>query len=181
MNILRLSLELDQLSQERDELWKKIFQEVDPEGHHGDETKPIPHGWNCTLYADEGVIEAHITIDYPNLVKSVFEPGKYYLITCTCNVPQCTGINDPIGVTHENQVIRWHITDPRPERRFTFSKAQYSSAILSFLREVQNTVPPSDVDYEFRIGCDHFSQRDLDRCIRVLESGTLEGPSKERS
>ena len=179
MNTLRLELELVRPSA-NEELMRQAFREADPENLSSDLNEPTEPRWKGTPYADELEIPRHATLDYVALVISAFKPGDYYIFNCSCGMPQCASIEHPIAVTHENNVIRWHILDSKTKRRFAFSKEQYAAAILSFLREVQNTVPLRELSYEFRIGLDYFSPRNLAWCIKTLETGITEGTGYER-
>lgn len=75
-------------------------------------------------------------LDIGPLVESITIPGEHYIVTCTCGIPECGRIYSGILVAHERDVIHWTVTDPEPERLFTFKAAQYRRAICMLIDDL---------------------------------------------
>jgi len=131
--------------------------------------------WGAHLFTDDLLINDRYSIDWTDLAKSAFLPGNYFILTCGCGSTGCAGIDEPIRVSHKRETIGWHIIEPAPERRFEFAREQYRSAILEFLRSVKMVVPDSEDSMEYSFGYYGFVASDLDECIKVLETGIIEG------
>jgi hypothetical protein len=138
------------------------------------------HYWAGSLYVDDLFLNEKYAIGLMDLTKSAIVDGEYYILTCGCGDSGCAGLDEKFKVTHENGLIKWHITDPLPERRFEFSKAQYSAALLSFYLRVQIEVPRLSSDYEFGFGYHGFLTYHLDWCVRTLETGKIVGTGYEK-
>lgn len=50
--------------------------------------------------------------DLGELVRSLHNSGSYYLITCACGDASCLGIKEAVAVTHQDNCVAWHITQP---------------------------------------------------------------------
>jgi len=85
-------------------------------------------------------------IDYRALVCSAQAPGGYFIFTCGCGEPGCAGLQAPVEVEHRNDQIFWHMTDPEPERWFTFGKDQYREAIEAGLADILAILSPNRPD-----------------------------------
>lgn len=133
-------------------------------------------GWDAKLFADDVPVNEGWHIDWVDLATSAFLDGDYFPLTCSCGVPQCARIHEPVRVAHEGNAICWHIIEPKPERRFRFDREQYRMAILDFLREVQRTVPRSKRGGKFNFGHACFRVTDLDWCIKTLDTGISDQP-----
>ena len=144
------------------------------------EEKDLYHrDWIGMLSIDDCLLNENYAIDYIDLAKSAIAGGDYYILTCGCGYPGCARLDEPIKVTHEADRICWHITDPRPERRFEFSRVAYSASILDFLRQAQAEVPRPENEDEFPFGYYGFHPHHLDWCVRTLESGLIVGTGYE--
>lgn len=144
------------------------------------EGKDLYHrDWIGMLSIDDCHLYEKYAIDYVDLAKSAIAGGDYYILTCSCGFPGCARINEPIKVMHEGGRIYWHVTDPRPERRFEFSQVAYSTSILDFLRQAQAEVPRPQNDDEFPFGYHGFHPHQLDWCVKTLETGIIEATGYE--
>ena len=121
MNTFRLEFELVQQSS-HEELLDEIFRKNDPEVEIAAQKTPREPQWKGTPFADDVEIPEHATIDYIALLKSSVETGDYYVFNCSCRTPACASIEEPITVSHENEIIRWHIADAALETLFEFFK-----------------------------------------------------------
>jgi len=157
MNALRLEIELSPCS--------------DP--------PPYDQMWRGLLFVDGTLLNAEYSVDYMELVKSAIVEGDYYILTCGCGDSGCAGLEEPIRVTHDSGRILWHITDPLPERRFEFSKDDYATSILEFLRRVQAEVPRPKEEWDFPFGYYGFLARHLDWCVTTLDTGVIVGTGYE--
>jgi len=92
------------------------------------------------------------TVDVRELVKSASVSGEFYIFTCGCGVPQCTGLDEGIVVIHYPQSLRWLIPFPmevgqlsseergkkgqrRIYRECWFKKDEYVAAITAGLEQ----------------------------------------------
>ena len=144
-----------------------------------DQDPPYDRDWRGLLHVDGVILNTSYSIDYIALAKSAITSGEYYILTCGCGDTGCAGIDEPISVVHDSGRILWHITDPLPERRFEFSKDEYSSVILEVLRRVQAECPCPEDAYAFPFGYYGFLPHHLDWCIKTLESGVIVGTGYE--
>jgi len=93
------------------------------------------------ILVDGEVVNNGLTIDFHSLVSSAQEWGNFFILTCSCGEASCIGLSedDKIKVTHTDSTIKWHVTEPEPERTFVFDKKQYISEILDFFNTVDGT------------------------------------------
>ena len=144
----------------------------------GDDGTPF---WDAELLADDLLVNDGWSLDWIDLARSAFLPGGYFPLTCSCGVPECARLHQPVQITHQGNLIDWHIIEPKPERHFRFDKAQYRSAILDFLREVQRIVPRPEPGEPFGFGHVCFWVTDLDWCVKTLETGIVDDMAGENS
>jgi hypothetical protein len=81
----------------------------------------------------------YLPLDLVALRASAKVPDKYYLWSCTCGIPECAGIWEPVAVTHEAETISWHC-NARPLEDFgmlKFDKATYQHALTRLLEQLQ--------------------------------------------
>jgi len=150
--------------------------EEKPPGHH----LRFEKNWVGKLYADRHCINGGLYLNYVELVKSAFLPGKYDIITCSCGESGCAGIFELVTVTHDGDRIVWHLVEPGPERWFEFSKDQYRSALLESLRWVQAEVPRPENPNDYPFGHTCIYPWHIDWCIRTLETGIIEETGYEQ-
>jgi hypothetical protein len=145
----------------------------------GDEHEDGDYHSDAYLYADHILVNERWSIDWIALTKSVFLPRNYFILTCGCGVAACARLDEPIRVSHEGDIIGWHIIAPPPERSFEFERQQYRTAILEFLKGVKMIVPDSEDSMEYGFGYFGFVGSDLDWCIKTLESGVVTDITEE--
>lgn len=93
------------------------------------------------LLIDGQSISSGGCIDMKTLIRSLEEPGDYFLLTCSCGEP-CAGL-DPFHVQHEaGGIIYWHIPQPEPEREFYFSRQQAVASLIKGLRTLKKNEDP---------------------------------------
>jgi hypothetical protein len=129
------------------------------------DTLPLPYVWVELLVDDEPLLEyfQHYAIDLQSLVSSQYSPGDYFIITCTCGLPQCAGITKPIVVTHDGEIIQWVVKSIHPVETYQFDRIQYQTAIERGLKAIRGwfTAYPDALKRKIsRIVVGHF--RDLD-------------------
>ena len=127
-------------------------------------------GWDGFIHSNGKSVDNGWTIDWIEMAKSAIEPGDYFIFTCGCGVPQCARIYTPVKVTHSERTISWHIIEPDPERHFEFSKSEYRSALVNFLRQVAETVPRPVPGEPFLFSHVCFWATELDWCIKTMAS-----------
>ena len=146
----------------------------------GGTTSPYDdHYWAGSLYVDDLFLNEKYAIDHMDLTQSAIEGGEYYILTCGCGDSGCAGLDEKVKVTHENGLIKWHITDPPPERHLEFTKEQYNSALLSFYQKVQTEVPLPTQEDDFQFGYYGFLPRHLAWCVKTLKTGKIVGTGYE--
>mgnify|MGYP003972694647 FL=1 len=93
------------------------------------------------ILVDGEVVNSGLTIDFYSLVSSAQGWGDFFILTCSCGEASCIGLSedDKIKGTQTDSTIKWHITEPKPERTFVFEKKQYISAILEFFNTINGT------------------------------------------
>ncbi len=74
------------------------------------------------------------SISLAELRESAVASGPCYLITCSCGNAGCAGIEKPVEVTHSGSTIEWNISEPAPQRHFSFEAEAYRSVIQEAMR-----------------------------------------------
>jgi hypothetical protein len=80
-----------------------------------------------------------LPVDMDALKASSVCAGEYYIWNCTCGIPECAGLKQPIQVTHESETITWR-NNPRPIADFgdlVFDKTAYLRTIDVALKEMK--------------------------------------------
>lgn len=80
-------------------------------------------------YGNSDIIESDI------LLQSLESNGKYFIFSCCCGLPKCTGWNNGIEVIHENGIIKW--IDPNHNRTWHFDKKIFQENIAAIFKEVE--------------------------------------------
>ena len=83
-------------------------------------------------------------------VKSLSTSGAYYIVTCECGIPECTGIHRGIAVTHNTDKIEWQLTQPI-KTSFTFSYQDYIKSV----EELLVTLVDNNLDSD--LGCNSYN------------------------
>ena len=73
------------------------------------------------------------------LEQSIVKNGEYFIITCWCGVPECAGIEQGIKVYHDQNTIKWTITQPK-KQQFTFSVNDYKTAITQGIAQIKENL-----------------------------------------
>ncbi|MCC5652842.1 hypothetical protein LC609_24160 [Nostoc sp. XA013] len=71
----------------------------------------------------------YYAVDLEELIQSIDRDGQFYIITCWCGVPGCAGVTKGVDVLHNQDLIRWTVTQPAPSRTLTFEQKMYETAI----------------------------------------------------
>ena len=79
----------------------------------------------------------YYAVDWEALVQSINKDGQFYIITCWCGVPGFAGIVRGINVLHEQGLVYWLITQPRPSRTLIFEPRMYENAIGEVVKRGQ--------------------------------------------
>ena len=91
-------------------------------------------GWFEVMIDGQSISHGY-HLETGELIKSFEGSGDYWLLNCSCGVPECAGLYAPFHVTHlGGGVIHWHIEYPEPEREFYFSKGQAIQALITGFR-----------------------------------------------
>ena len=69
-------------------------------------------------------------IDLFELIKSLNTNDEFFIFTCSCGVPKCTGINNGILVFSDDKHVVWKAYSARTSRIYIFDKDQYYNAVL---------------------------------------------------
>ncbi|MDQ3705710.1 MAG: hypothetical protein M3437_10895 [Chloroflexota bacterium] len=72
---------------------------------------------------------SYFATDLHELLASTRNDGEFYIVTCWCRDPMCAGLRRGIEVRREPKVVYWHVSEPKPERRFVFERDAYDEAI----------------------------------------------------
>lgn len=73
-------------------------------------------------------------MDVPfGLLPSIEAPGDYFMVTCECGDPGCSGYFDPVVVTEEGQLLHWTCKDLGWD--FTFERGAYKDEIRRLINE----------------------------------------------
>lgn len=88
---------------------------------------------------------------YPNfseLVASINKNGNYFILSCSCGIPECIDLNTPFKITRKDKLIEWVITDPGPARTVTFNFIEYILAIYDGLCQVCTSFQNHPIKHE---------------------------------
>jgi len=73
-------------------------------------------------------------MDVPfGLLPSTHAPGDFFMVTCECGDPGCSGYMDPVVVTHDGNLVRWCCEDLGWD--FTFEREPYADEIRQLIDE----------------------------------------------
>lgn len=126
--------------------------------------------WHERLLLDEALFNEGFAIDYEQLVKSADADGEFYILTCGCGEPACSGLSHGIEVHHAGGAVRWHVRQPGPERDYTFSGKQYRLAIFEGLTAARKLITGTG---DVPIGPLGFSRNRFDACVKGAEAACL--------
>lgn len=101
---------------------------------------------HACIAVNGNTVGGRFAIDYHDLVKSATEPGEYFIFTCGCGEPGCTGIFQSVLIEHEKGKIYWQIPEPPPESWYSFDAGQYRAAIEKGLDSILAILSPNRPD-----------------------------------
>ena len=73
--------------------------------------------------------DLELPVDLANFAACLDAPGDYFILTCTCGIPQCNNLWRAIAVTHAGEDMLWEIVQPAPARSLRFSRAAGRQAL----------------------------------------------------
>jgi hypothetical protein len=75
-------------------------------------------------------------IDIDALLKSLETDGEYYIFSCNCGIPKCSGWINGISVEHKEQTIVW--TNENTKEVWTLDKSKIVKDLAEVRKEVLN-------------------------------------------
>jgi hypothetical protein len=92
------------------------------------------------IVVDETLLNDKYCVNYGALIGSVRGNGEYFILTCTCGIPECAGIYKGVEVKFINNFVEWHFIDPYPlrDKTFVFDGNSYVKAIRFGFEDVRN-------------------------------------------
>ncbi|WP_298508364.1 hypothetical protein [uncultured Kordia sp.] len=104
----------------------------------------------CQMSADniwmQGSLEIRISTEKPYeesdivmadlLLESMEKEGTYFIFSCCCGMPDCSGWNQGIEVKHEENIIVWNVLDHN--KTFRFDRKRMESDIAEAIQEAKN-------------------------------------------
>lgn len=63
------------------------------------------------------------------LRSSLERDGIYHVLTCTCGVPECAGLETGVMVAHRRGAVEWMVREPGSPRTYVFDADTYRSVI----------------------------------------------------
>lgn len=82
------------------------------------------------LYADSDIINAQ------ELLSSLETNGEFFIFSCCCGIPECSGWERGIQVLHTDETIRW--TNLNNGTIWHFSKEKIKADLINIEEEVSN-------------------------------------------
>jgi len=124
--------------------------------------------WREQILVNDDVLNTKYCIDYDALVKSLTESGEFSILTCGCSVAECAGLYEGIHVKHDDDEVRWLITQPEPIRRYYFDIAKCRQAVNDALTGVKKFVKKGHGEIPF--GPATFTGNDFYRWLAVANA-----------
>jgi hypothetical protein len=116
--------------------WRQIWELANPydEGPANRleiETRITPEGGVRAEILIDGnpLVGPHLQVDLHSLASSLHGSGEYWIITCSCGDPGCSGITQGVSVFWDGSQVHWVILQPGPERALVFEGDAYREAI----------------------------------------------------
>ena len=75
---------------------------------------------------------SYYATDLEELTRSLGADGEFFLLTCWCGIPECTGIGHGVDVRHQGSQVFWHVPQPLTPKDFTFNKSAVQATLLAF-------------------------------------------------
>jgi hypothetical protein len=84
--------------------------------------------------------------DLRQLIESVDRDGEFFILTCWCGVPECSGIYRGVQVKQEADQVIWEVKEPETLPRFVFTKKQYRWAVDEGIKQAKDLVAYMQTD-----------------------------------
>nr|WP_321227707.1 hypothetical protein [uncultured Psychroserpens sp.] len=81
-------------------------------------------------YSDSDIVDVDVFLE------SLKSNGEYYLFSCNCGVPQCSGWIKGVHVEHQENTIVW--TNLNTNKKWFIEKTKIEKDLSIFRKEVQN-------------------------------------------
>lgn len=72
----------------------------------------VPHLQIAFSKQSNRIIGDEYSFDLGELLSSAQVPGNYFIVTCSCGIPECAGIYEPVRVTHTKDDYVWFLVEP---------------------------------------------------------------------
>lgn len=81
-------------------------------------------------YADGDIINVE------EFLKSLEQNGEFFIFSCSCGLPECSGWKLGIQVLHEQENIKW--TNPNNGKTWCFSRQKIQNDLVDIRKEIAN-------------------------------------------
>jgi hypothetical protein len=75
-------------------------------------------------------------VSFDALLESLKSDGIYFIFSCNCGIPACSGWEEGIIVTHQGQVIKWE--DFGNKRTWYFDEKRFKDDLNDIRKEAKN-------------------------------------------
>ncbi|SHE65806.1 hypothetical protein [Pedobacter caeni] len=75
-------------------------------------------------------------IDIDEFLKSLEQDGEFFIFSCHCGLPECSGWELGIQVLHLEENIKW--TNPNNGKTWCFSKQKITNDLINIREEIAN-------------------------------------------
>ena len=96
--------------------------------------------WTEVLVDNELLLDfegLYLAVDLLQLALSLQADGEFFILTCTCGVPGCAGLERGVQVTHDDKNVHWVVREPGPTRTLLFDSEGYAVAIKQGLAQFE--------------------------------------------
>jgi len=96
--------------------------------------------WTEILVDDELLLDFEglwLAVDLGQLALSLQGDGEFFILTCTCGVPGCAGLESGVQVTHDHKNVHWVVREPGPTRALVFDGEAYAQAVQQGLAQFE--------------------------------------------
>lgn len=83
---------------------------------------------------------SYYATDLEELTRSLSADGEFFLLTCWCGIPECTGIGQGVEVRHQGGQVFWHVPQPLTPKDFIFETAALQVMLLAFDKQKRRFV-----------------------------------------
>lgn len=131
--------------------------------------------------AGDDVIGWGNPVDWHELASTLETDRAAWPFTCSCGVPQCAGIDDPILVGRDERIVWWDVPKPMSRRlldyhekpaiaRYAFHRPQYDRAIRAGLLAAAGVLR---ADARIHVGIHDFRREELFSLAERLGASVL--------